>query len=32
VTEVGGERNGIKNSVQKTLGRGRGFVLGSSPK
>jgi len=32
VTEVGGEKNGVKNRVQKTLGRGRGFVLGSSPK
>jgi hypothetical protein len=32
VKEVGGENFGIEKGVEKSLGRGKGCVFGSSPK
>jgi len=32
VREVGGENFGAKKGVEKSMGRGRGCVFGSSPK
>jgi len=32
VREVGGENFGVEKGAEKSLGRGRGCVFGSSPK